>query len=551
VDHPAGTLFVEFHSGFFTLGSIASCFHGPLLPLVILGLLAVRMYAIPLKLIETIALHLVAFFWATMVCHGELARSRPRTAHLTEYYLWMALGGVLGGLLNALVAPVVFDRIIEYPLMIALACLLRPQWDVRSVLRGGRQKITTTTGASKADTTMKRRTALRPGGRTKATQPRNSGRNRRLNFPEVGPTGQRLVTAIWIILGIGVGVQFILTSYGSDPNLEKLSKRNFFGLVQVRQPGEGAFNEFYHGTTLHGLQSRIPSERGVALSYFHREGPIGQVFEAFNGPNRKKKIGVVGLGVGSLAAYVERGQEITFYEIDPNVQRVAEDTRYFTFLSDCEKRTEQTGLRIVLGDGRLQLARNTDRYDLLVLDAFSSDSVPVHLLTREALRLYLDHLSDAGILAFNISSKYLRLAPVLAELAADANLLSYVQYDPAAKYERLAAEAALQDLRKGREISPATQNLINEAGQKDIRTGRLPSRWIIMARRPEHFGKLKDDARWQSLTGETGSTVWTDDYSNLVSSFVWSEREEKQTLESIMRENLGDQTRIIPQSGLK
>jgi hypothetical protein len=304
------------------------------------------------------------------------------------------------------------------------------------------------------------------------------------------------------------------TSRQFDADSERLRERNFFGVAHVVDSRDIPFVEFFHGTTLHGLQSRDPRERKWPRSYFHGDGPIGQLFEELSGPRAKQKIGVVGLGIGSLAAYADRGQEITFYEIDPAVERIARDTRYFTFLSDCEKRGAR--LKIVLGDGRLQIAQCSDRYGLLVLDAFSSDSVPMHLLTREALRLYLEHLEDDGVLAFNVTNGYLRLAPVLAELTADAGLVSFEQMDPGSStFDEAIKEAKKTGRFNLAWATPAVQKY------EFVRTGRLASQWVIAARRTESLGGLAKDSRWKRIPRRPGIEVWSDDYSNLLSAFIW------------------------------
>jgi spermidine synthase len=533
---PLALYLLSFILVFSRLGPLLHLVMVPLLPVAIGVLLSVKLLGMPqLDLIEAIILHLVGFFVATMVCHGELARTRPTTAYLTEYYLWMALGGVLGGMLNAFVAPMVFDRIIEYPLAIALVCLLRPHWNIHELLAGAAKKGT---GDEVKDAPVERRTtAERSSRRRRGAKPQAASGP---IFPTLGRLSV-LGSGVWYVAGVAALMLFFMTSHESDPQVEKVSKRNFFGVVQVKQPLGRPFIEFYHGTTLHGLQNPKPEERNVARSYFHEKGPIGQVLkEFFDGPEHKKKIGVVGLGIGSLAVYAKyRDQTITFYEIDPNVERVAKDTQYFTFLDDCAKRGVR--VKVVLGDGRLQLQETSERYDVLVLDAFSSDSVPVHLLTRQALEIYLDHLSDNGILAFNISTKYLRLEPVLADLAGEAGLLGFVKFDPASEYEHMAVQAAIEEAQQKHRLSPAVIDKIAEAHEKDLMTGRAPSKWVIMARRPEHLGTFAADRRWQALQPRADVSVWSDDYSNLLSVFVWSERAEEEEIAKLMRQQMSQE----------
>ena len=196
-------------------------------------------------------------------------------------------------------------------------------------------------------------------------------------------------------------------------------------------------------------------------------------------------VAVVGLGAGALACYARPGEAWDLYEIDPLVERIARDPEYFTYLRDCLPEA-----RVVLGDARLSLSRAARRYDLIVLDAYSSDAIPVHLLTREALGLYLDRLAPAGVLAFHISNQHLDLEPVLADLARDAGLVALLQVDT--------------------HVTPAER-----AG------GKLPSRWAVMARRPADLGALTSDARWAPPRGRADGRVWTDDFSSVLGVLRW------------------------------
>src|SRR5207244_3866864 len=196
---------------------------------------------------------------------------------------------------------------------------------------------------------------------------------------------------------LGIGVLFLLISLGQS---SLHTERTFYGVLRVVQ-GPRHQHVFVHGTTIHGIENFAPGRLDVPLSYYSRQGPIGQVFEEL-GP-RLHDVGAVGLGSGALAAYGRPGDRVTFYELDPAVARIASNPRWFTYLRD-----SRADVRIVVGDGRLELAAAPDHgYDLLVLDAFSSDSVPVHLLTREAVELYLSKLRPDGLVAFHVTNRYL------------------------------------------------------------------------------------------------------------------------------------------------
>jgi spermidine synthase len=235
------------------------------------------------------------------------------------------------------------------------------------------------------------------------------------------------------------------------------------------------------GTTNHGVQSVDPSLRCEPLSYYSRGGPVGQILDGLPGDARTRRIGVVGLGTASMAAYAQAGQSWTFYEINPVVERLARDPQFFTYLRDCGP-----DARVVTGDARLMLAREPDgAFDVLVLDAFSSDAIPVHLMTLEALQLYFSKLSPNGVVAMHISNRFMRLAPVVASVARRAGYVGL------------------------------TQLHVPTSAQRAISAEIVPSRWAVLARRTSDLGPLATDGRWESLDNFEGP-VWTDDYSNVI-----------------------------------
>ncbi len=255
--------------------------------------------------------------------------------------------------------------------------------------------------------------------------------------------------------------------------------RTFFGVYRVSVDRSGRHHELTHGTTLHGMQALDPVSRSEPLTYYHRTGPFGQALAKL--PNRAtaQHIAVIGLGVGTLATYVQPGQQWTFFEIDPEVERIARTSAYFTYLDAC-----QNQCRVVLGDARLSLARDgASRYDLIVLDAFSSDAIPVHLLTREALTLYVSRLAPGGALAFHISNVHLSLGPIIARLAEDQGLVAIDQQER------------------------------RTAGWPE---GKTASHWSILARSGADLGALNQDPRWTRLVATASVPLWTDDFSNLL-----------------------------------
>jgi spermidine synthase len=283
---------------------------------------------------------------------------------------------------------------------------------------------------------------------------------------------------------LAMGALLLLPPLASDSERATLhAERSFFGIhrVQSLRTDQGLMHRLVHGTTLHGVQWIDPAQCEEPLSYYHRSGPAGQVFEAFGRAPRATRIGVVGLGTGALIAYAEPGQQWTYFEIDPAVVRIASNTAWFCFLDSAAVKP-----RIVLGDARLSLAADTTRYDLLVLDAYTSDAIPVHLLTREALRQYFDRLTPHGVLALHLSNRHFDLEPVVARLARDAGLSDRLRVD-------------------------------GRPSPEDLARGYESSSWAVIGRSDADLASTIDDARWRQPRIKRASPLWTDDYSSLVS----------------------------------
>lgn len=437
------------------------------LPIVLLPLVLFLSGQLQAPVWFQIPAHVLAFFLLALLCHHELARTRPHPAHLTEYYVWLAAGGALGGLFNALVAPRVFVNLGEYPVLIVAACFALAD---RAAFR---------------DLIARPRLLLRPlaagvmAGVILWLAPRFELQSRMilplLGLPaalSLSVSRQAAAFALAIALLLAAGVVSTHRAWGQIV----YSARSFFGVYRVVEASDGRTIALYHGTTLHGRQV-AGADDPEPLSYYHRESPVGDVFAVVQARGMRSA-GVIGLGVGSLAAYARDGERWTFYEIDPAVERIARDDRFFTYLRACG-----ASCRVVIGDGRLSVARSTERHDVLVLDAFSSDAIPVHLLTREAVQTYLSHVADGGLLAFHISNRHFNLEPALGRLAQELGLQAATRVD---RPER------------GRE------------------EGYLSSVWLVMSPNEEVLTAL---AR---LPGWTPSVVsphaaWTDDYAN-----VWS-----------------------------
>jgi SAM-dependent methyltransferase len=453
-----------------------------LTPLPLLGR-AVPMVVTPLALVIVLqatepvgllaAVHLLAFFAIAWMCHGRLSASRPEPRHLTEFYLWIAVGGVLGGAFVTLLAPLIFNTLAEYPLAIVLACMLRP--------------------ARPEDSDVRRWDLLYPLGVALIT----AGLILSMRMIGMEATGWRTVItigipAVLVFLAVdrpmryalALGGLFVasLSLHAAADGTVLLNKRSFFGVHRVQSRDGGQVFELIHGNTVHGRQDRRRPH--VPLTYYHPDGPIGEVFEALEGDPRRREVALVGLGVGSLAAYGRDGERMVYYEIDPDVVRIARNPNLFTFLHDSMAQVD-----VVLGDARLRLEDAPDgRYGLIVLDAFSSDSIPVHLMTREAVALYLDKLAPNGILAMHISNRYLELEGVVGRIAQSHGLVAFGQYD--------VADAVADD------------------------EGRFSSNWMILARRQEDLAEVLASRRWLPAAVGPTDPLWTDDFSNIMSVFA-------------------------------
>jgi hypothetical protein len=360
----------------------------------------------------TLFMHLGMFFVTAMLCHGELATHRPVASHLTEFYLWMSFGGVLGGGFSALLAPLIFNSNMEYPIAIVMACALRP---VLAEGRDGRWPLDIMLPVL-VGTVLLAIFMVAPDINA------NWVSAHRLVSVIVGSIIAIVVFGfsprpLRFALGMAI-LLFAMNNVTSSGRPTLVAERNFFGIHTVYLDVSGQFVVLKHGTTIHGAQSIDPKKWRDPLTYFVREGPAGQLFAALHSDPRELSIGIVGLGTGAMACYRRPNDDLTFYEIDASILSVAQDNRYFHYLDECAPDSQT-----VLGDARLSLAREPDsRFDLLVIDAFSSDSIPVHLITREAIDLYFRKLDNDGVLLIHISNRYVDLEPVLGNLSQESKV---------------------------------------------------------------------------------------------------------------------------------
>jgi len=412
-----------------------------------------------------IVLHLATLSLLALAFHGMLADSRPAPRHLTEFYVWLALGGAAGGVFTALLAPLLFDRLLEYPIVLALAVVAIPArlWQQRvprlSLLTGFAIAITLATVMSAFTDFNVWPFLLAAAALTAAI----------LTARFAGPRVSRGIA-------VAASLAAVLLSWQGGSN-ELLAERSFYGTHRVLAEQGGDFHVLMHGNTSHGVQHRVQRYRNVPLAYYHPDGPLGDVFAAAGEKSAPGDVAVVGLGSGSIATYRRPYQRMVFFEIDPLVARLALRPELFSYLSDCGR-----GCSVRIGDGRLQLAREpAGRFQLLVIDAYSSAAIPLHLLTREALEIFLAALDADGLIAVHVSNRYVQLAPIIARLGAELGL----------------------SVRRHQHWSGDGRH--HQAWIHD-------SEWVVLARSPAALGPLAKHADWNEVAPAAGAS-WTDDYA--------------------------------------
>ena len=444
-----------------------------------------------------VALHLVLLFVASVVCHRALALRRPHHTRLTEFYLLLSVGGVLGGAFNGLVAPVIFNDLLEYPIAIALVCLAR---------------IAIERGAGPHEKTAARRKDIAYGlGLTAATfvlvkigEHTNASPTHSVIWMYTLPV---LVAFFWskrpvryaVALG---GIMLVGTIHGGLTGNTVHKERDFFGVLKVRRDPTERFLILLSGSTIHGAQSLDPKAAHMPLTYYYPTGPAGDVLGPLPVPGATaaptpatppvpelgerpaQRIGVIGLGVGSLASYARPADAWTFFELNPRVIDIAK--KYFTYLSNVPS---TTSVVIEEGDARLRLREGpAARFDLLVLDAFSSDAIPLHLVTREALAIYRRALAPGGVLLAHISNRHVRLEPIFAALADDAGMLAIGRID--------------------REVTP-----------EEKEAEKTPSHWVVLSTSdPALAAVLAKNKDWHRLAPPPKQKVWTDDFADVLSA---------------------------------
>lgn len=448
-------------------------------PFVVAPLVVGVMWGERAYLLVAILLNLSMLAVSAMICHRELYLRRPAASHLTEFYLWISVGGVLGGIAAGLLAPAIFPDVWEYPILIVLALLCRP-----GAFAGGAKPWLRDGGLIAAGVAL----ALLPGLLFEVSLPQDAG--------SIWMIALVIASAIIVLqashparlTGL-VAAVLIITSFYQPGKKHSETMRSFFGVHKVVESADGRFRVLYHGTTNHGAQ-RIRDDAGAPVSgkpepltYFHDRGPMAEAIAAVRATKGKlDRVMVVGLGTGSLACHAKPGERWTYFEIDPVVIRLAQDRSKFSFLHECAP-----GSAIVLGDARLTLADVKELADVIVLDAFSSDVIPIHLLTREALDLYVSKLAPGGALVFHISNHYIELASVVTAMAAERGLIAMVKLDRSMR------------------------------GEEYQRTMKSSSLVAVIVRDKRDLANLRDG--WTHKV-DPAVRPWTDDFSNVLAA-MW------------------------------
>jgi len=418
--------------------------------------------------------HLLVLFAGALLCHTALASRRPHTAQLTEFYFWVALGGALGGIFVAVVAPFVFSTVIEYPLLVAMIAFFREtrekdpnlNWAdwvypaVVALLIAGTWKLF---NWAKVDVTENIKASL--GADAVLVLFAFLAQRRRIRFA--------LALAVLI-----AGYHLALPGFLNDYQTLHIS-RDFFGIKKVVFDRDSNMRKLLHGDTLHGMESQDPTLIGKPLSYYHETGPAGDIMKLISTrPNQQ--VGVVGLGTGSMAGWGRPDRHITFFDIDPQIPDIAR--AFFTFTRRCA-----SDCNIIIGDGRLSIEKIPDgTFDVLMLDAFNSDSIPAHLVSREAVHLYLKKLKPDGMILFHVSNRYMDVEALVSAVIFDAGIQGLVRFD-----------------------------------DDEEPTGKTSSDYVVAARHSEDFGALQDDMNWSPIEKRDGIQPWTDDYSNMLRIVRW------------------------------
>lgn len=453
-----------------------------LFPLVVLALLVFASFNIR-SFVAMVAANLLGFFVIAQYCHNKLAELRPHVGQLTEFYLAMSLGGVIGGAFTALVAPMVFNDVYEYPLLLVASVIVGAsaaprKREASSIL------IAFCVGLVPVVAAMFLLKQFSVEWHFENV----------VLFSIIFVAGwflyrfrDRAVIFAAGVAGLAIGLHLIHGALSAGGSFRLLYQdRSFFGVMRVYSTDTklGRTHNFTHGDTLHNVQMRGNEFEREPLLYYARSGPFGESVRFARSIHKENlRVAVIGLGAGAAACLSEPGEAWTFYEIDPKVIRMARNPRFFTYLENCTP-----DARLETGDARLKLSKEPEGvFDLILIDAFSSDSIPAHLITREAIALYTEKLSKNGLMFFHTSNRILDVSSVAVTLADDAGLGSrYFRYKPA-------------------ESEPLASLLTTSEGVLVGAESALPQR---------------SESVWRDYRPHPAVGVWTDDFSHIVGAII-------------------------------
>jgi len=447
-------------------------------PVAIAGIIVLLAVGGEQNLLLTLGGHQLCFFVIAMACHGELARTRPAAKYLTGFYVALSFGGMVGGLFAGLIAPYAFSWVAEYPILLALAALCRPAgeerlsrwsrwyWPALAILAVA--LIAPSFGTGKVFDWLENQRVYVVGA--------------------VAVVGVLLALGLkadrWKLAAIATLALVLIRVYPADEGRVE-TVRSFFGVHKIVVTPHGQYHVLMHGTTIHGAEKFQNNDgtpvtgRPEPITYYHKDGGIGQAITAIRerkgGPLR---VAVIGLGAGTLTCASEPGETWKFFEIDQSMVDTARDPRYFTYIKNCAP-----DLRPVMGDARLTFAREPDGlYDLIIVDAYSSDAIPIHLATEEAMKIYKDKLAPQGAVLMHVSNRHLELSSVVVGIAEANDLKSWVYSEDSG--------------RDGEYIFSTSV--------------------VVSAREEADIGKLASSEQWTETEADENQRVWTDDYSNVL-----------------------------------
>jgi hypothetical protein len=452
-------------------------------PLAIAGVIVLLAFGGERNLLLTLGGHQLCFFVIAMACHGELARTRPAAKYLTGFYVALSFGGMVGGLFAGLIAPFTFSWIAEYPILLACAALCRPP--------GGNERLPRWTRWYWPFLAALAAALIAPswsgGGLMSWLEA-----HRVWVIGAVGALSALLALGLdadrWKIFAtVAVALALIRAYPADDGRVETV--RSFFGVHKIVVTPQGQYHVLMHGTTIHGAE-KFKNDDGTPvagrpepITYYHKDGGIGRAISAIR--ERKGaplRVAVIGLGSGTLTCASAPGESWKFFEIDQSMVDTARDPKYFTYIQNCEP-----DLTPVIGDARLTFAREPDGiYDLIIVDAYSSDAIPIHLATEEAMEIYKDKLAPRGAVLMHVSNRHLELSSVVVGIADANDLKSWVYSEDSGRDNEYIFSTTV----------------------------------VVSAREEADVGRLASSDQWALTEAEDNQRVWTDDYSNVLGA-VW------------------------------